>query len=142
MIPMPGLRLLQTDSGIEAQFVVAWHADVSPNIRTPNVNMRCDPDNPRDACVALFGPPDVQPPSGQTWSGLFQQLLAMGPCEDPNGPTSVVSDAGDLVMHVIENGRNREYFCNNPRGRATPAGRKAAALLNYLDENLGRLLGR
>jgi hypothetical protein len=45
-------------------------------------------------------------------------------------------------MHIIENGRTREYVCNAPRAQATAAGRQAAALLNYLDESVRTVLGR
>jgi hypothetical protein len=141
MVPMSALRLLQTETGIQAQLVVAWHEYVSPSVRRPGVNARCDPDNP-DACVEVFESPAFGPPPGQDWTSLFRQLLIMGPCSNPNGPVTVITDSGDLIMHVIENGRTREYYCNGPRAGATPAARQAGALLTYLDERVRAVLGR
>jgi hypothetical protein len=138
---MSALRLLQTDAGIQAQLVIVWHAYVSPSVRRPGASARCDPDNP-DACVELFESPAFGPPPGQDWASLFRQLLVLGPCSDPDGPVTIITDSGDLVMHIIENGRAREYYCNGPRGRATPAARQALALLTYLDESARAVLGR
>ena len=142
MIPMSGLRLVQTGSETRAQLILAWHADVSPNVRRPAPTAQCDRDGPHSACVEVLDLSDSRPPFGSDWTALFGELLAMPSCEDPAGPVTVTTDSGDLAMRIIEGRRSREYYCNAPRGRHTPAGRQAAALLDYLDANLRRALGR
>ena len=142
MIPMSGLRLVQSGAEIRVQLIVAWHADVSPSVRQPGVTAHCDPGSPATACVELVDVSHLRPPFSASWNALFDALLEMGPCEDPNGPITVTSDAGDLVMRLVTGSGARKYFCNAPRYKRTPAGRQAAALLDYLDESLRRTLGR
>jgi quercetin dioxygenase-like cupin family protein len=156
MIPMSALRLVESSSGIRAQLMVVWHADVSPNIREPGVDARCDPDNPRDSCVEVFEPPVLKPPGNEDWAGIVGQLQVIEACDAPevevaDSPGQIagmhatfvfVSDAGDFVMRASDSSGSREYFCNAPRIRQNPAGRLTAALLDYLDESLRLAIGR
>jgi hypothetical protein len=155
MIPMSALRLVQSSSGIRAQLVVVWHADVSPNIREPDVNARCDPDNPR-WCVEVFEPPVLKPPGHEDWAGIVRQLQVVEACDgaevnmlDSPGRIAgiqvtlvLLTDAGDFVMRASDSSGTREYFCNAPRIRQNPAGRLTAALLDYLDESVRLAIGR
>ena len=140
MIPMAALRLVHTGTGIEAQFIVAWHRDVSPSVRAPHSRTQCAP---FAMCVEVHDTPFLSPPPGQQWMTLFNQLLMLEPCEDRTGAVTIASDAGDFVMEIFVNGQRREYFCNGVQNRQlTPSRLHAGEVFNYLQASMLQVLGR
>jgi hypothetical protein len=109
---VPFLRLVENGAHFDAQFFVWWPKQHSPPMPLAGTAIRCGDDNDfKGVCVKA-----VAVPVGHDWDDVAARASDLKePCRrEIKGVVSVVADAGDLLIEVLEGRSRRTYSCNAP----------------------------